>query len=71
MPTVVRLRESGEFRVLLGTGYGMHKAFKPQAQIFGTIASSEESAEVFLVALCDRDGAVSWGAVARCRSRRD
>ncbi len=60
MATIVRHRESGERFVFLGSGYGVHKSYKPQMQILGALLSSKESGEIFVACLCKADGAITW-----------
>ena len=59
MATIVKHKDTGEKYVLLGTGFGAFKATRPGI-FFGNLLPQEESGELTMVAVCDRDGRIGW-----------
>ena len=61
MSTILKHKKSGKHFVLIGTGFGAYKASHPSL-IFGSLLPDEEYGSQPMGAICDRKGAILWGA---------
>ena len=59
MSVIVKHIESQEKYVLVGTGFGAYLATRPSV-FFGSLVPKEESGQVTMVAVCNREGLIGW-----------
>ncbi|QVK16813.1 hypothetical protein KHQ81_07770 [Mycoplasmatota bacterium] len=54
---LVKIKTTGEVRVLIGTGYGVFKAYGQKG--WGSFPSTSKG-EKFKIATCDKTGSIEW-----------
>ena len=59
MATIVEHTQTGERFILAGTGYGAFQSTRPSL-FFGNWVPSEDSGDVAVVAVCNREGLIGW-----------
>ncbi len=59
MTVIVKHRETGDRYVVVGTGFGMFRAVKPN-WLLGNFAADSQSGSKSLVAVCNAEGEIGW-----------
>jgi hypothetical protein len=57
--TIVLHKPSGEYYVLIGTGFGAYKSQRPSL-VGGNLLPHEDSGEIPVAAVCNQAGVISW-----------
>lgn len=54
---LVKIKATGEIRVMLGTGYGVFKAYGQKG--WGSFPSTSKG-EKYKIVICDKSGSIEW-----------